>query len=156
MTRSSKTDWHQLNGITHWTQQRVDSHQGIFSTWYCRINLILYRVATWTYLHALTARSIPIMTELLHESEPSSERAPQNLKRPSATHCYVQRLNHLVMTRPSKTDWHQLDAITLNTTTSLILRRDNSLLNCLHLALAYRYHFYGGGMKSCLRALAVG
>ena len=27
-----KTDWHQLNGVTHWTQRRVDSEQERFST----------------------------------------------------------------------------------------------------------------------------
>ena len=32
MTQTSKTDWQQLSGITHWLQQRVDSEQGRFST----------------------------------------------------------------------------------------------------------------------------
>ena len=31
MTHPSKRDWHQLNGITHWTQQQVDSEQEPFS-----------------------------------------------------------------------------------------------------------------------------
>ena len=31
MTRPSKTDWHQLKGITHRTQQRLDSEQERFS-----------------------------------------------------------------------------------------------------------------------------
>ena len=30
----------------------------------------------------------------------------------STAHCYVQRLNHSIMTHPSKTDWHQLNGIT--------------------------------------------
>ena len=30
-------------------------------------------------------------------------------KTPSAAHYYVQRLDHLAMTHPSKTDWYQLD-----------------------------------------------
>ena len=32
MTHPFKTDWHQLSGVTHWLQQRVDSEQERFST----------------------------------------------------------------------------------------------------------------------------
>ena len=32
MTHPSKTDWHQLSGITHWQQHRVDPEQERFST----------------------------------------------------------------------------------------------------------------------------
>ena len=32
MNHPPKTDWHQLRGITHWQQQRVDSGQDRFYT----------------------------------------------------------------------------------------------------------------------------
>ena len=42
-----KTDWHQLSGIIHWIQQRVDYGQvwfsiGLLYRWHWRINMILY------------------------------------------------------------------------------------------------------------------
>ena len=45
------------------------------------------------------------MGELLHELDVSSDRGPIACDN-SATHCCGERLNHLVMILPFKTDWH--------------------------------------------------
>ena len=56
--------------------------------------------------HALAAGQIPIMSELLHVLDASSEAQDSQSTDNYATHYYVERPNHSGMKHPSKTDWY--------------------------------------------------
>ena len=65
----------------------------------------------------------------------------QNLRDTVATHCCSQGPNYSAMTHPSKTDWHQLSGITHWLQQQVDSGQERFSMSCLHLAMAYRYHF---------------
>ena len=60
---------------------------------------------------------------------------------PFATHCCSQRLNQSAMTHPSKRIGTSWAVSHTGYNSESILGRNDSLLGCLHLALAYRFNF---------------
>ena len=91
-----------------------------------------------TCLHALAAGNIPTMRELLHKSEPSFERGPQNLTDTwsAATHCCIQRPNHSSMTPSQTKDFHQLNGMTHWTQQWVDSDQERFSIGLFHLALA--------------------
>ena len=92
------------------------------------------------------------MSELLHESEPISSESQRHPSQPTG-------VPKVLITQPGdplvKSDWHQLNSITLNTTVNY---EQDEQEDCT----AYTWHWridnilYDGDKKTCLRALAAG
>ena len=84
-----------------------------------------------------------LWANVFHGWESSFEYGPQ--KTPSVALCYGQRLNHSTMTRPSKTDLHQLSGITHWT-------QDRVKSNILYFIVSqdYVYRFWKYIMQLCI------
>ena len=158
MTHPSKTDCHQLSGIAHWVQQRVDSGQEWFSTELLTlgtgVSILFCMTETWWHASVHWQQGkYWLWGNCFMRQMPVANWRPQILKEPPTVVASV------LTTRPWPIHQKRIGtrwvASHIGKSSESIRGRNDLPLSCLHLALAYRYYFfYEGDMITYLRAMA--